>query len=348
MPRSSLTPTGHGTAVLLVLIAFLLLYTLVATADALSGAVFLPLIAISGVAHRPGDHALVVLVSLGCLVASSLLVGQDLSHAVSTVVAGVLIATVTMWRSLARARVGVQGRAGEHVLDQLRVGLERRAELPELRPGWSVEGCISSAFDHPFSGDFIVSHLDDDAARFETVLVDVSGRGVRAASRAVQLSGALDALIGAVPPEELLSVANDFVVRQNWDEGFATAIHLAVDLDTGELRVWRAGHPPAAVFHGGSGSWSVLEKSIGPALGLVPAPVYRCDEAVIGHRDAVILYSDGLVEQHDRVLDEGIDRLLGKAEILVTAGFSGGAERLCAQATSGNADDRSVVVLWAD
>ena len=85
-----------------------------------------------------------------------------------------------------------------------------------------------------------------------------------------------------MPPEELLSVANDFVVRQNWDEGFATAIHLAVDLDTGELRVWRAGHPPAAVFHGGSGSWSVLEKSIGPALGLVPAPVYRCDEAVIG------------------------------------------------------------------
>lgn len=348
MPRSTAAPTGHGTAVLLVLVAFSLLYVVVGSPDAVSWSVFLPLIVLSGVVHRPGDHALVVTVSLGCLAAGALLVGQDVPHAVCTFVVGVLIAAVTMWRSHARARVGVQGRGGELLLDQLRVGLERRAELPELRPGWSVEGCISSTFDHPFSGDFIVSHHDEDAARFEVVLVDVSGRGLRSASRAVQLSGALDALIGSVPPEDLLALANDFVVRQEWDEGFATAVHLVVDLDTGEFRVWRAGHPPAAVFHGGSGSWSVLEERVGPALGLVPAPVYRCDEGVLGHRDAVILYSDGLVEQHDRVLDEGIDRLLGKAEFLVTTGFAGGASRLCAQATSGNADDRSVVLLWAD
>ncbi|GAB49690.1 PP2C family protein-serine/threonine phosphatase [Mobilicoccus pelagius] len=348
IPGSASTPSVHGTAVLLVLLAFSFLYVLVGRPEAVPWSVFLPLIVLSGVIHRPAEHGLVVGVSLGCLAVAAVLVGSDTPHAVGTLVVGMLISTVTSWRCLARARVGVQGTGGELLLGQLRAGLERRAELPQLRPGWTVEGCISSAFGHPFSGDFIVSHLDDDAGRFEVVLVDVSGKGIPSASRAVQLSGALDALIGSVPPEELLALANDFVVRQEWAEGFATAVHVAVDLDTGEFRVWRAGHPPAAVFHGGSGNWSLLQEGVGPALGLVPAPVYCCDEGVLRRRDALILYSDGLVEQHDRVLDEGIDRLLGKAEFLVATGFVGGARRLCEQATSGDTDDRSVVLLWVD
>ncbi|WP_082044005.1 PP2C family protein-serine/threonine phosphatase [Mobilicoccus massiliensis] len=348
VPRAATYPNGHASAILLVLVAFTFLFVMVDHPEVVPWAAFLPIIVISGVIHRPGDHAFVVAICLGCLTAAGVLTDESFSDAVGSFVAGTVIATVTMWRSMARARVGVQGRSGEAMLDELRVALERRAVLPRLPHRWCVEGAICPAFDHPFSGDFIVSHLDAERERFEAVLVDVSGKGLRSATRAVQLSGALDALVGAVPPEDLLGVANDYVLRQQWGEGYATAVHLVVDLLTGDFEVRRAGHPPAAVFHGGSGHWAVAQEQVGPALGLVADPEYRCDEGVLRHHDAVLLYSDGLVEQHDRALDDGIDRLLGKAECLVTGGFDGGARRLCAQAPSGDTDDRSVILLWRE
>ena len=41
--------------------------------------------------------------------------------------------------------------------------------------------------------------------------------------------------------------------------------------------------------------------------------------------DALMLYTDGLVEVPGRDIDAGIDRLLGEADRLVTTGFSEGA-----------------------
>lgn len=346
MPGAAHRQIGHGSALLLALLAGTFLHLTLGPSPSPPWSIFLPLIVISGVFHKPGEHAFVVTVTLGCIVAGGILLAPRTSEAAGSLVAGSVIACVTMWRCVARARVGVQGTSGEDLLGELRDGLERRGRLPRLRAGWDVEGTISAAFGHPFSGDFIVSHHTPDGSRFEAVLVDVSGKGLISAPRAVQLSGALDALVGAVAPEELLLAANDYVVRQQWTEGYATAIHLVVDLETGEYQVWRAGHPPAVVFHGGSGTWSILEDEVGPALGLVEEPVYRCDEGVLRRHDALMLYSDGLVEQSDRALDEGIERLLGKAEYLVAAGFDGGSERLCGQAAAGNTDDRGVVLLW--
>ena len=39
--------------------------------------------------------------------------------------------------------------------------------------------------------------------------------------------------------------ANDYLLRQEWEEGFATAVHLSLDLATGRFEVRTAGHPPA-------------------------------------------------------------------------------------------------------
>jgi serine phosphatase RsbU (regulator of sigma subunit) len=64
--------------------------------------------------------------------------------------------------------------------------------------------------------------------------------------------------------------------------------------------------------------------------------------------DALMLYTDGLVEVPGRDIDVGIDRLLGEADRLVTAGFSGGATRLvqAMQASAGATDDCGLVLIW--
>lgn len=333
--------------VLLCLIAGALFVAARTAPDVVPWAAFLPLLVISGVVHRPVEHSTVVACVLTCILVGGVVL-DGRSGAGASFVSGLLVATVTMWRSIARARVGVTGTKGEAILDELRTTLERRGTLPRLGRGWHLDGCISAAHGHPFSGDFIVSHYDEQQHRLEVVLVDVSGKGLLAVSRSVQLSGGLEALMGSVPPEEVLGAANDYVMRQGWEEGYATAVYLEVHLRDGRYQVWRAGHPPAAVFGHAAGGWQVLDDRVGPALGLVENPVYRSEEGVLGEHDLILLYSDGLVERTGHALDEGIVDLLDHAGVLAAQGVEGGGRQLCAVAASGDLDDRAVVLLQRD
>ena len=92
-----------------------------------------------------------------------------------------------------------------------------------------------------------------DGTRLEVVVVDVSGKGEQAGTRSLLLSGAFGGLLSALPPAEFLPAANDYLLRQDWEEGFATAIHLHLDLATGDFEIRTAGHPPAVQLHAGSG-----------------------------------------------------------------------------------------------
>jgi len=184
--------------------------------------------------------------------------------------------------------------------------------------------------------------IDD---RMEIVLVDVSGKGVDAGTRALLLSGAFGGLLGATPSEEFLGAANAYLVRQGWDEGFATAVFVSLDLPTGDFLVGSAGHPPAAHFTAGSGTWQLLDVP-GTALGIDAAAVYGMHKGNLGHGDALLLYTDGLVERPGRDITVGIDRLLGEAERLVPRGFRRGARRLVDALRAGEGDDRAVVMIW--
>ena len=101
----------------------------------------------------------------------------------------------------------------------------------------------------------------------EIVLVDVSGKGLDAGVRSLQLSGAFGGLLGAMPRDEFLAAANQYLIDQAWEEGFATAIHVAADLTTGDFWVSSAGHPPAVQLHAGSGRLELLDTVGSPALG---------------------------------------------------------------------------------
>ena len=107
--------------------------------------------------------------------------------------------------------------------------------------------------------------------------------------------GAFGGLLGALPPGDFLTAANDYLLRQDWDEGFATAIHLSLDIETGAFEVRAAGHPPAAQRDAGSGRWTVHEPE-GPVLGLIEDAEFTVVSGVLRPGDALMLYTDGMVE----------------------------------------------------
>ena len=149
--------------------------------------------------------------------------------------------------------------------------------------------------------------------------------------------------MGSLGPADFLGAANSYLLRQNWGEGFATAIHVALELDTGQFCLGSAGHPPASKFAAGSGRWQVLDSDPGPLLGVVDDVAFpRVNGQRVRRGDALLLCTDGVIETRTRDLNVGIDRMLGAAERLVPYGFSGGASRICA-APFRQTDDRGVV-----
>jgi serine phosphatase RsbU (regulator of sigma subunit) len=173
--------------------------------------------------------------------------------------------------------------------------------------------------------------------------VDVSGKGEQAGSRSLLLSGAFGGLLGALEPERFLPAANAYLLRQDWSEGFATAVHLAIDLDTGEFELRSAGHPPGTQLVAGTGRWAVHEAE-GPVLGLLEDAEFAVVRATLNRGDAVLLFTDGLVETPERDIALGIDKLLGQAEQLLLSGFERGASRLIDRVASLH-DDRALLLL---
>lgn len=251
---------------------------------------------------------------------------------------------VAVFMAWFRGQLGVQGFRGEAMLMELRDKLAAQGRLPPLPNGWEAEVVLGSA-GSSFGGDFLVSTLSKDGRHLEVALVDVSGKGMEAGTRALLLSGALGGLLGALPGREFLPAANAYLIRQRWDEGFATAVHVEVDLRTGNYVVETAGHPPAAQFEAGSGKWR-LTKTEGPVIGVMEETVFQHEKGSLRKGDALLLYTDGLIETPGRDLDVGIDRLLGEAERLVTGGFRDGARKLVGAVASRHTDDRALVLIW--
>jgi hypothetical protein len=245
-----------------------------------------------------------------------------------------------------RARLGLQGNLGEAMLVDLRDRLRMQGEMPALPPGWQAESMLRSAYGDSFSGDFLVASRSTDGSHLEVALVDVSGKGAAAGTRALLLSGAFGGLLGAMPAHDFLHAANQYLLRQRWEEGFATAVHLDLDFVTGRYRIAGAGHPPAAHFQAGSGRWTLTTGGGGPLLGVMDGVSFPGVVGTLERGDALLMYTDGVVEIPGRDLDVGIDRMLGQAERMVRDGFRGGARRIVEDALAGETDDRALVLIW--
>ena len=171
---------------------------------------------------------------------------------------------IILLTSFRRTRLGVAGAHGESMLVDLRDRIQSQGTIPTLPAGWHAECALRSAGGTPFAGDFVVTAGPPEtrAARRRRRRRVRQGRGrrhPRAAARPVRSA----ACSARCRPAEFLPAANDYLLRQNWEEGFATAVHLSLDLETGDFEIRTAGHPPAAHRVAGSGRW-VVRSDRGP------------------------------------------------------------------------------------
>lgn len=308
--------------------------------------IFAFLVVVGGLFLEP-RHLVVVYVALfSTMAVVGAALGERKGATMGTEVVTLATMLLMIWLAHARAQVGVVGVNGESMLVDMRDRLRAQGELPELPPDWSAEAALESAYGDSFSGDFVVAGRSTDGSMLEIALVDVSGKGRQAGTRSLLLSGALGGLLGEMSDRGFLHAANTHLLRLRWSEGFATAVHVAIDLATGDFSIGYAGHPAAAQFAAGSGRWRMLSGGRGPLLGVVENAEYPRETGTLRRGDALVLYSDGVIEARDKALIDGIDRMLGRAESFVTTGFEGLAQRLCDHALAGHGDDRAVVTVW--
>ncbi|MER5303707.1 MULTISPECIES: PP2C family protein-serine/threonine phosphatase [Streptomyces] len=246
-----------------------------------------------------------------------------------------------------RSRVGVPWRGGGTMLFDLRERIRVQSKLPKLPRGWHREMALRPAGGQSFSGDFVVAARTNGGRTLEVVLTDVSGKGMDAGSRALLLSGAFGGLLGSLPPHAFLPAANGYLLRQDWDEGFATSIHLVLDLETGDYELLSAGHLPALQLSAGTGRWE--EKSgEGPLLGVYDGAQFDPVKGSLRPGDVLMLFTDGIVEAADRDIAEGIDRLTGEADRYVPGGFHGAAWHLIEAVAKDVNDDRALLLICRD
>ncbi len=265
-----------------------------------------------------------------------------------------IIATIVLTAAFAdvlsrtREKLGVQGLRGDQMLVELRDRIRAQGKLPDLGEGWGSSVVLRPAGGSSFGGDFVVSACDGKT--LEVALVDVSGKGIDAGTRALLLSGAFGGLLGSVPREEFLPACNAYLRRVSATEGFVTAVHLALDLTSGDYVIASAGHPPAAHYDAAAGRWR-LTRARGIVLGVVPdlrGAASEQEHGVLHRGDALMLYTDGLVEAPGRDIDEGTDRLLAEADEMLTRSFKTGAPALVTtmQQGIGGSDDCALVLIW--
>lgn len=261
---------------------------------------------------------------------------------VSTVVVVVIVAGIVLFES-SRRRSGLPGPLGEAMLVDLRDRLQAQGFVPPLPAGWLSQSAMVTAGGVNFAGDFMVANLSKDETKLEMILVDVCGKGVSAGTQSLQLAGALGGLIGALPPLGLFSAGNDFLLRQNWDEGFATAVHVLVDLRSGAYSIINAGHPPALRWDGVTRKW-MIDGARGTALGIAPRPDFHETSGVLAVGDALMFYTDGVVESRTQDFTAGIEWLREVAGSIVSAGFDQAPRRILKLVESRD-DDRAVLIL---
>jgi hypothetical protein len=290
---------------------------------------FWPLAVLTGVNMTAG---------LVALSSQAPLTGVRITAAIHLVLASALV----LYQS-SRQRSGLPMALTETLLADLRDRLQRQGRVPELPAGWASQTAMLASHGVRYAGDFLVAALSTDRRRLEVILVDVCGKGTSAGPAALHFAGALGGLLGALPPVELFRAANAFLLRQPEEEQFATAVHLLVDLEDGSYEITSAGHPPALRYDLPTREW-VIDNARGTALGVLPEPELHRSDGRLFPGEALMFYTDGVVESRASHLDVGIAWLQRTARDAVSTGFAGAAHRVIGQVDRGD-DDRAVLIL---
>ncbi|MFI1864853.1 SpoIIE family protein phosphatase [Streptomyces jumonjinensis] len=153
-------------------------------------------------------------------------------------------------------------------------------------------------------------------ARVALVVGDVVGHGLHAAATMGRLRTAVHNFSTLdLPPDELLWHLDELVARLDAEESGgddgqvtgATCLYAIYDPASGRCTMARAGHLQPLVLHP-DGTAFFAEVPGGPPLGLGGLP-FETLELELPRDSTLVLYTDGLVEDRDRDMDEGLTLL---------------------------------------
>jgi PAS domain-containing protein len=225
------------------------------------------------------------------------------------------------------------------VVDEL-----QRALLPQALPSLDAHTLharyVAAEPDAPVGGDWYDAFLTPAGALVMAV-GDVAGHGVAASGLMSLVRSAIRAYANeSSSPAEILDRADRLVGTM---EGFATCWLAAYSPRTGAYTWASAGHPPPVVVSRGGASF--LCGDADPPLGLVTSA--RADhDGVLLPEQALVVYSDGLIERRGEALTEGLARLV-EAAVDLDPGLHDLPDRLIASMPKhpGPRDDLCVLVL---
>ncbi len=143
-----------------------------------------------------------------------------------------------------------------------------------------------------------------DGARVWLLVGDVSGKGVGAALFMAVTKTLFRAIApGSASVAETVSRMNRELARDNERAMFVTAFAARLDLVSGEIEHVNAGHHPTYQLRA-SGGFAPLAGAVSPALGAVEEHEYASSRARLDAGDALVLYTDGVVEARNALEEE--------------------------------------------
>lgn len=189
-----------------------------------------------------------------------------------------------------------------------RLQLSLLPQLPDV-PGLKVATCYAPGSDMVLVGGdwYDLYTLDDDHIGLS--VGDVAGHGLPQAAVMAQIIAALRGIVVRCGdrPSAVMSELNEYLHRYHRGQ-MATACYLLYHRPTRTLTYVKAGHPPPLVVSC-DGSSRYLDGPISPPVGPIPGARYRQGETTLAQGEAVLLYTDGLIERRAENLNTGLARL---------------------------------------
>jgi len=218
--------------------------------------------------------------------------------------------------------------------------------VPEL-PGLELGDAYQSSARVEVGGD-VYDFMELGDGRLAVALGDVTGHGIEAAADMAMAKFVFRSLAREHPePSDFLQAANEVVVGEIAPGKFITMVYVVLDPRTGELAVAGAGHPMPRLLRAGNGVTSL--DAHGLVLGIEPAQTYEEARSELAVGDAVVLYTDGVLEaRRDRELygPERLDAVLALGAELPPAELARAVLEDCRAFAQGElADDCAVVVV---
>ncbi|WUD77358.1 SpoIIE family protein phosphatase [Streptomyces sp. NBC_00510] len=195
----------------------------------------------------------------------------------------------------------------------------QRTLLPrQLKGGAAVETAsryLPADVDHCVGGDWF-DVIPLSGARVALVVGDVVGHGLHAAATMGRLRTAVHTLADMeLPPDELLTRLDDTLQRLAEGDDHATpavmgatCLYAVYDPATRRCTMAGAGHPPPVIVDP-QGRVTFPDLPTGAPLGIGLGDPFEAVEVELPEGSLIALYTDGLVENRDHDIEEGMRRL---------------------------------------